>query len=514
MPWKPLDPKTASGRKRRSTSKFARLFYVIAITIGLMAAVSLGTLAKEAQKEANAAARWENEIQLASHGPDETDSGLCESVLLLCVAGGAVALRGSKKNAKDLAESDEPYSSSFEMAAPYSSVSNIKRNFLSNTIEETQTPISTIISLSEMSMDSGRMQKEDYEILEKIYNSGVILSNLINDISETAKTGFETFDLASEEYETPDLINETVALNMMLIEDKPVKFDLHIDESFPLKLRGDKLKLKRIFNNILANAFKYSHRGVVDWRLGCERDACDDKTVWLVSEISDTSVDTTEEETRSGLFLTKRMVEMMDGCLSIKNESGSGGLFTARVRQTAVGNETIGHDTARTLMSFHYIDSRQRCRRLVREFMPYASVLVVDSSESSLEIMRRILKPYGMRVDCVDSGQAAVELIMEDDVRYDAILVDYMMPGMDGVETARLIRRIGTAYAKDIPIIALSSNKTTANEDMFIKKGFQAYLAKPVDVTLLNDVIKRWVRDDSRKGEIACADCLRREGIA
>jgi CheY-like chemotaxis protein len=89
-----------------------------------------------------------------------------------------------------------------------------------------------------------------------------------------------------------------------------------------------------------------------------------------------------------------------------------------------------------------------------------------------------------------------------------------MMPGMDGVETARLIRRIGTAYAKDIPIIALSSNTTTANEEMFIKKGFQAYLAKPVDVTLLNDVIKRWVRDDSRKGEIACADCLRREGAA
>jgi CheY-like chemotaxis protein len=135
--------------------------------------------------------------------------------------------------------------------------------------------------------------------------------------------------------------------------------------------------------------------------------------------------------------------------------------------------------------------------------MPHASVLVVDSVESSLEIMRGMLKPYGMRVDCVDSGQAAIELIMEDDVRYDAILLDYMMPGMDGAETARLIRRIGTTYAIGIPIIVLSSDKTTAREEMFLKKGFQAYLAKPVDMTLLNDVINRWVRDGSRKVQTA-----------
>jgi CheY-like chemotaxis protein len=500
-------------------SKFARFFYVIAITIGLIAAVGLGFPGKGPRNSANAAARWENEIRLAPHGPEEADSGLCKSVLLLCAAGGAIVLRRSKKNAKDLIEPGEQDDPFFQTAAPCPPVSDIKRNFLSNAIDETQTPINAIINLSEMSMGSGRIQKEDREILEKIYNSGVILSNLINDISETAKTGFEKFDLASEEYETPDLINETIALNMALIEDKPVKFSLHIDESFPLKLRGDKLKLKRIFNNILANAFKHSHRGMVSWRLGCEMDACDGKTVWLVSQVSDTSVDATEKETRPCLFLAKRMVEMMDGCLSVKNENGSGGRVTARVRQTAAGNETIGHDTARNLMSFRYVDSRQRCRRFVREFMPYASVLVVDSAESALEIMRGILKPYGMRVDCVDSGQAAVEMIMEDDVRYDAILVDYMMPGMDGVETARLIRRIGTAYANDIPIIALSSNKTTASEEMFLKKGFQAYLAKPIDVTLLNDVINRWVRDDSRKveiaeGRIARAHCLRQEGAA
>jgi signal transduction histidine kinase/FixJ family two-component response regulator len=410
---------------------------------------------------------------------------------------------------------------------------NANWDFLANMSNEMRTPLNAIIGLSEMSLDSGRIQKEDYEILEKIYNSGVILSNFMNDISEVAKIEHEKFDLVSVEYETPNLINDVISINLMRIENKPVKFNLHMDESFPLRLWGDKLKVKYIFNNILSNAFKYTHKGSVDWCLYCKRDEHNDKAVWIVSKVRDTGIGIDEDDigeilsschktesnmgqpinsARLGISLTKRLVEMMQGDIRIESECGAGSVFTTRIRQIMANENTIGYETARDLKSFHYVDpERHNSSRLIREYIPYASVLVVDDIESNLEIAREILKPYGMRVDCVDSGQAAIELIMEEDVKYDAILLDYVMPGMDGIETTRLIRKIGTEYANNIPIIALSSNKTSSSEEMFLKKGFQAFLTKPVDITLLNNIINHWVRDRNRDKRVPRANETRPE---
>jgi CheY-like chemotaxis protein len=104
-----------------------------------------------------------------------------------------------------------------------------------------------------------------------------------------------------------------------------------------------------------------------------------------------------------------------------------------------------------------------------------------------------------MQVDCVLSGQEAVNAIAAGDPVYNAIFMDHMMPGMDGVEATKRIRFLETEYAKNIPIIALTANAVAGSEQMFLANGFSAFLAKPFNVMNLDTVIQRWIRDRSKE---------------
>jgi CheY-like chemotaxis protein len=128
---------------------------------------------------------------------------------------------------------------------------------------------------------------------------------------------------------------------------------------------------------------------------------------------------------------------------------------------------------------------------------------VVDDVSTNLDVAKGMLKPYGMTIDCVMSGPAAIERIREGTPQYNAIFMDHMMPGMDGTEAARIIREeIGTDYAKNIPIIALTADALIGNEKLFLSRGFKAFLTKPIDIMLLDSVINRWVRNKDLEKEL------------
>jgi len=136
---------------------------------------------------------------------------------------------------------------------------------------------------------------------------------------------------------------------------------------------------------------------------------------------------------------------------------------------------------------------------MVRLNMPYARVLIVDDVETNLDVARGLMKPYNMNIDCVTTGQEAIEAIMDERVRYNAIFMDHMMPGMDGIEATKYIREIDSDYAKKIPIIALTANAIVGNEEMFLQKGFQAFISKPIEISHLDSVIREWVRDKEQE---------------
>jgi signal transduction histidine kinase/CheY-like chemotaxis protein len=409
-----------------------------------------------------------------------------------------------------------------ELKKAAETASEAKSNFLANMSHEMRTPLNAIIGLSELELGADELPTEVHSNLEKIYTSGMILLGIINDILDISKIESGKLELIPVEYELPSLINDTVAVNAVRLGSKPVTFRLHIDENLPFRLFGDELRIKQIFNNILSNAFKYTERGAVDWHLSGEQEGED---LWIISAIKDTGigirkedvsklfsdynqVDTksnrTIEGTGLGLSISKKLVELMDGKISVESEYGQGSSFSFRIRQRMVDAEVIGKEIAQNLTAFRYtVQQRHKNERFVRSYIPYATVLVVDDVAINLDVARGMMKPYGMKVDCVASGKASIELIRKEEIHYDAIFMDHMMPGMDGIEATRIIREeIGTDYAKNIPIIALTANAIIGNEAMFLNNGFQGFLSKPIDILRLDMLINDFVRDKKREKEM------------
>ncbi|MDR2507978.1 MAG: response regulator [Candidatus Accumulibacter sp.] len=438
------------------------------------------------------------------------------SALLVLGLGAIVAFFASKTIAKPLLVVNKQNETLTKLKQIAEDASETKSNFIANTSHEMRTPLNAIIGLSELSLNSGeKLPGEVVENLEKIYDSGAVLLSIVNNILDISKIESGKFELIPTNYDLPSLINDTASLNIVRIIERPIEFQLEIDPALPGRLIGDELRIKQIFNNLLSNAFKYTERGKVFWRITCEKEG---ETVWLVSRVQDSGIGIRQEDidklfsdynqvnvksnrsvegTGLGLSITKKMVEMMDGSISVKSVFGKGSIFTVRIKQKAAANAEIGNDIVQALQRFDYTSNKRlRNSSISRAYIPYAKVLVVDDVQSNLDVAKGIMKPYGMHIDCVTSGAEAVRLMREEKIRYNAIFMDHMMPEMDGIEATRIIREeIGTEYAKTIPIIALTANAVAGSEESFLMHGFQAFLSKPVDIQRMDSVINRWVRD-------------------
>jgi len=394
-----------------------------------------------------------------------------------------------------------------------------KDHFLANMSHEMRTPLNAVLGLTELMLrDEHHCPPEHIQNLEKIFNSGSTLLNIINDILDISKITSGKFTIIPVEYDLATLIHEAVQQNMACMEGKPVQMKLWVNPDIPATLFGDDLRIKQILNNILSNAVKYTHAGTVSLNISYERK--EGNNLWLLCRVKDTGigiraknldkifkyyyqVDTKANRkivgTGLGLPLTKHLVEMMGGSITVESEYGHGSTFNIRIRQKAVSEAPIGQEVADSLANFNFIAARPR-HELSRVQLPGARVLLVDDMVTNLDVAKGLMRPYGMRIDCVTSGQAAIDLIRVAYVRYDAVFMDHMMPDMDGIEAVRIIREeIGSEYARTVPIIALTANAVIGNEEMFLQCGFQAFISKPIDTMQLDAVIRQWIRDKNSK---------------
>ena len=397
--------------------------------------------------------------------------------------------------------------------------SDSKSRFLANMSHEMRTPLNAIIGLSELELGVPGLQGDSYTNVEKIYSAGVNLLAIINELLDISKIESGKLVLIPVVYDVPNMINDTINMNVIRIGSKPIEVRLHLDGSLPSRMEGDELRVKQIFNNLLSNAIKYTDSGYVDWSIGCTRE---ENRIKMHSVIRDTGMGISAEDqgklfkdyyqvnvkahyyvegTGLGLSITNNLVRMMDGSISLESEVGKGSSFTVEFFQDSAGDETIGSEVAENLSQFRYLSQRRtRNQKLARADMSYASVLVVDDVEINLAVARGMLKPYNLNVDCVTSGQQAIDLIREAKVRYSAIFMDHMMPKMDGIEVVKIIRNeIDSEYARQIPIIALTANALIGKEAMFLENGFQAFLSKPIDILRLDQALNRWVRDTEKE---------------
>jgi len=394
-----------------------------------------------------------------------------------------------------------------------------KSKFFAKMSHEMRTPLNAVIGFSELTLEDDILSAEARENVEKICSAGESLLGLVNDILDISKIEERKFELVPVEYDTARMINDSVTQSIIHKQEKAIEFFINIDENIPVRLYGDDLRIKQIMNNLLSNAFKYTKDGKIELYIGLSDSPQTEGHILLTASVRDTGIGISQENvnilfsdysrmdlltnreikgTGLGLSITKMMVELMGGSISVESEYGKGSIFTVKIPQKTVTNEKIKQEVIRKLQNFKYSAGKYNKKtRISRRCLPYARVLVIDDVATNLDVARGMMKPYRIEVDCLSSGQAALDAVREEKVRYNTIFMDHMMPGMDGIEAVRIIREeIGTEYAKNVPIIAFTANALTGNEEMFLNKGFNAFLTKPVDIHCLDDVINKWVRNE------------------
>jgi CheY-like chemotaxis protein len=386
---------------------------------------------------------------------------------------------------------------------------------------EMRTPMNVIVGLTDLMLEEDSDAASTRESLKKINTAGNTLMGLINDVLDISKIEAGKLELVPVKYDVASFLNDIITLNLIRIESKPIEFKLEIEGELPVTLFGDDLRVKQILNNLLSNAFKYTKKGSVTLSVKCQPDTPTPQSLWITFSVNDTGIGIRDEDIKKlftdynqvdtkanraiegtglGLSLTKKFAEMMDGKISVESEHGKGSTFRVRIRQGFVTDQTIAKETVENLCSLRYSDKKKLAHeKLTRSNLSYARVLVVDDFPTNLDVAAGMLRKYKMQVDCLTNGQDAVDRIQGGEPAYNAVFMDHMMPGMDGMEATKLIRALGNKYAENIPIVALTANAVAGNEQMFLNNGFNAFLPKPFNVMLLDSVIQRWVRDKSKE---------------
>ncbi|MCL2874087.1 MAG: ATP-binding protein [Defluviitaleaceae bacterium] len=388
--------------------------------------------------------------------------------------------------------------------------SRAKSDFLATISHEIRTPMNAIIGIAQIQLQNEDLPDEFAAALDKIWHASDSLLGIINDVLDMSKVEAERLELSPANYDVPSLISDVVQLNIIKIASKPVEFVLDVDENLPSRFFGDELRIKQILNNFLSNGMKYTARGSVHLSVSHSDHG---EFAMLKFVIKDTgqgikSQDVEKlfskyqrfnsEENRNiegtglGLFITYKLVEMMQGNIIVESEFGKGSTFTVEIKQKTAECPVIGAELSNKLCSFTFADKRKRTKAMIANYtpMPYGKVLIVDDIETNLYVAKGLLVPYDLNTETVDSGFAAIDFI-KNGKSYDIIFMDHMMPGIDGVETTKRLRELGYTNA----IVALTANALTDNDEMFAQNGFDGFLSKPIDVRNLDVVLNKFICD-------------------
>lgn len=401
----------------------------------------------------------------------------------------------------------------------------IKTDFLTNVSHEIRTPMNAIVGLSELIIEESRGRKV-YDFACDIKNASTNLLAVINDILSLSKLESGQMTLDQEEYSTEQLLEETLHLAKMSAASKGLQLKREISTKLPCQLIGDPLRIRQMISNFLDFGMKYTERGYV--KLSATHKWLNEKQVLLVLQFEDTGAGFTKEEARGlfdqfrpmdekkernlesiglGIAITKRFVDLMNGTVEVSSEPGKGTTFTVCFPQEVADIRSIEQQPWRKLDVTEDID---------RAFVvPDYRVLVVDDNKINLKVACGALQPYKFHVDEAKSGRQAIDLVRSN--VYDMILMDHMMPEMDGIEATDHIRTECGENGKKPVIIALSANAYNNAKEMFVNSGLQDFIAKPLDKNELHRMLCKWIPAERRlpaEGTDEALEKIARAGMA
>ena len=400
------------------------------------------------------------------------------------------------------------------------SANQAKSDFLASMSHEIRTPINAVLGMNEMILRESRQGSEltagKPEETRKAFDqigvyagevdsAGRSLLTIINDILDFSKIEAGRMELVKAHYQLSSLLNDVSNMILFKARDKNLDFTVKVDSSLPDNLFGDELRVREIITNILNNAVKYTEKGYV--RMTVHGRDIVGSTIRLVVVVEDSGIgikkadmdklfskfqrldmqrNSTVEGSGLGLVITRRLLDMMDGTISVESEYGRGSAFTVTIPQRIVTPEPMGEFRTQAEMDAGRVEAYHEAFRA-----PDARILIVDDTKMNLMVTASLLKSTQIRIDTAGGGAESVAMAAEK--AYDVILMDQRMPEMDGTEALRLIRAQENSASREAPVICLTADAIAGARERYLSAGFTDYLTKPVDGRKLEAMLMRYL---------------------
>ena len=383
-----------------------------------------------------------------------------------------------------------------------------KSQFLANMSHEIRTPIHGIMGMNEMVL---RETRDDNVrgYAKNIKHASENLLEIINGILDFSKIEAGRIEIEEGAYAVRGLLNDVVNMVAPIASKKGLEFEVVVDENLPAELYGDVGKIRQVMVNLLNNAVKYTNEGKITLTV---RGNLVNDSINLKIKIKDTGIGIKEESisklfadfervdteknkdiegTGLGLAIVNRLVQYMGGKIRVSSEYGKGSTFSVCVPQKIIDRKAIG-DYKMALEADEISEEGIRTAGFVA---PTAKILVVDDHEMNLLVLKNLLKESKAQVTTCGSGKECIELMIKNS--YDVVFLDHMMPEMDGIET--LEQLIKKNLKKDSKIVALTANAIVGVKEMYLSKGFDDYLSKPIDTRVLEKLLLRFIPESKLK---------------
>jgi len=378
-----------------------------------------------------------------------------------------------------------------------------QNSFFSSMSHEIRTPINTIIGLNEMILRE-EISDEVAEDAENIQAASRMLLSLINDILDMSKLQSGQMQLTLNSYKTADLILDVLTMMRVRAKEKGLDFKVNAAPDLPCELLGDDVRIKQILINVVNNAIKYTKGGYVNFTIQCERQGGD--RINIIYSVEDSGIGIKKENipylfkafkrvdesknryiegTGLGLSIVKQLLDLMGGSISVNSVYTQGSTFVVTVPQEIVDETPVGdlYEERR--------EGKLSGSRYQRSFFaPDARVLVVDDTYANIMVVKKLLRDTGIRLDTSTSGEDALKKTLQTE--YHVILMDHLMPEMDGIECMHRIKNQTGGLSRDAKVIVMTANAESDNRRLYESEGFDGYVVKPVSGAVLEaEVLKQ-----------------------
>ena len=369
-----------------------------------------------------------------------------------------------------------------------------KGQFLAMMSHEIRTPLNGVVGMIQL-LAATPLTIVQREYVDTIFSSSESLINIVNDILDYSKIEAGKLDLNHMHFDLNEVMKKLHTAFKSQIDSKGLKLFTNIHSNVPTNLMGDPIRIGQILNNLVGNAIKFTQSGsvAVDVRL-LEQTSKDISLGFSVKDTGigipnehfgllfqkfsqvDTSASRKFSGTGLGLAICKQLVELMKGEINVRSQINMGSEFYFNIRLNTI-------DT-------FVLDEKVLEKNIILDTS--SKLLLVEDNETNQKVALALLNFLGLRTDIANDGQEAIRAIQEKD--YDLIFMDIQMPGMDGYEVTKRIRKMQL----NIPIIAMTANAMPSDQKACFEAGMDDFLSKPVDMESLKKALYKWLKVKAR----------------